>query len=87
MSRSSLKNLWRYTFRSHTERSPRANAMVSRVTTHDASFQTHDPTIGQEGRLPPPLTGIGGKLQDDWLRATIAHGQRERPYLRTRHRA
>lgn len=67
-----------------TPRRLESHVMVSNVQTHDPSFRTNDPTIGQEGRLPPPLTGIGGKLQADWLRATIAHGQRERPYLQTR---
>lgn len=45
---------------------------------------SHDPSLGQESRLPPALTGVGAKLQRDWLREAIAHGQRERPYLRTR---
>lgn len=45
---------------------------------------TNDPSLGQESRLPPALTGVGAKLQRDWLRDAIAHGQRERPYLRTR---
>lgn len=45
---------------------------------------TDDPSLGQESRLPPGLTGVGAKLQRDWLRDAIAHGQRERPYLRTR---
>ncbi len=47
-------------------------------------FDTHDPTLGLEGRVPPPLTGVGAKLQPDWLANTIAHGQQERPYLKTR---
>ena len=47
-------------------------------------FDTHDPTLGLEGRVPPPLTGVGAKLQAAWLENTIAHGQQERPYLKTR---
>jgi cbb3-type cytochrome oxidase cytochrome c subunit len=47
-------------------------------------FDTHDPTLGLEGRVPPPLTGVGAKLQLEWLEDTIGHGQRERPYLKTR---
>lgn len=47
-------------------------------------FDTHDPTLGLEGRVPPPLTGVGAKLQRRWLKNTIGHGQRERPYLKTR---
>ncbi|MCK5942033.1 MAG: hypothetical protein KAI24_08705, partial [Planctomycetes bacterium] len=51
---------------------------------HDELFDTFDPTIGPEGRVPPPLTGVGAKLQRAWLGDAIAHGQRERPYLKTR---
>ncbi len=40
--------------------------------------------IGEESRLPPRLTGVGAKLQRAWLHDAMAHGQRERPYLRTR---
>ncbi|MCA8973645.1 MAG: hypothetical protein KDC98_02940 [Planctomycetes bacterium] len=47
-------------------------------------FVSSDPTLGEDGRLPPALTAIGAKLQADWLRDAIAHGQSERPYLRTR---
>lgn len=43
-----------------------------------------DPNIGPDGRLPPPLTGVGSKLRREWLQDTIAHGQRERAYLGTR---
>ena len=45
---------------------------------------SNDLGLGQESRLPPRLTGIGAKLQHTWLHDAIAHGQRERPYLRTR---
>ena len=49
-----------------------------------AFFITTDESIGHDGRLPPPLTGVGAKLQAEWLVDAIAHGQRERPYLRAR---
>lgn len=47
-------------------------------------FTTNDRSVGEEGRLPPPLTGTGAKLQRAWLVDAIAHGQHVRPYLRTR---
>lgn len=47
-------------------------------------FVSADQSLGQDGRLPPTLTGVGAKLQAGWLRDAIAHGQAERPYLRTR---
>ena len=47
-------------------------------------FTSLDAAIGEEGRLPPPLTGVGAKLQRQWLVDSIAHGQGARPYLQTR---
>ncbi|MFM1873373.1 MAG: Cytochrome c-550 [Planctomycetota bacterium] len=47
-------------------------------------FGTDDPNLGGEARVPPTLTGVGAKLTDAWLRNTIAHGQRARPYMHTR---
>ncbi|MCR9243957.1 MAG: c-type cytochrome [bacterium] len=61
----------------------RAGVGTPRPRTTDA-FGTHDPTLGLAGRVPPTLTGVGAKLQADWLEHAIAHGQHERPYLHTR---
>lgn len=47
-------------------------------------FGTDDPSLGEQGRLPPPLTGVGAKLQRSWLERAVARGQRERPYLHAR---
>ncbi len=47
-------------------------------------YRTADENLGETGRIPPPLTGVGGKLQLDWLRKSIAHGQSMRPYLSMR---
>ena len=47
-------------------------------------FTSRDASLGEDGRLPPTLTLVGAKLQRDWLRDAIAHGQSARPYLRTR---
>jgi cytochrome c2 len=49
-----------------------------------AFFQSEDQGLGEPGRVPPPLTGAGAKLNPAWLAEAIAHGQRARPYLRTR---
>lgn len=57
---------------------------IDLLDAHADRFDTNDPTLGPEGRVPPPLTGVGAKLQREWLGNTIAHGQRERPYLKTR---
>lgn len=47
-------------------------------------FFRGEQTLGEEGRLPPSLTGVGAKLQRPWLVDAIAHGQSIRPYLHTR---
>lgn len=47
-------------------------------------FTTSDPAVGHEGRFPPSLSGVGSKLQQEWMHDVIAHGQRVRPYLKTR---
>jgi len=43
-----------------------------------------DPDIGDEGRYPPTLSGIGAKLRRDWLKHVLADGSHVRPYLKTR---
>lgn len=40
--------------------------------------------MGDEGRLPPLLDGVGGKLTDQWLAHTLAEGANDRPYMHTR---
>ncbi|MEY2600494.1 MAG: hypothetical protein RLZZ142_2753 [Verrucomicrobiota bacterium] len=46
-------------------------------------FFQGDPNLGDTGRFPPPLTGIGRKLQPQWLSEVLAGGNRVRPYLKT----
>lgn len=43
-----------------------------------------DEALGDSGRLPPPLTGIGHKLQPGWLDGVLKGDNRVRPYLSTR---
>lgn len=47
-------------------------------------FKTTQPEMGDEGRLPPVLTGVGGKLTDTWLKTVLANGANDRPYMHTR---
>jgi len=51
-----------------------------------AYFGTDDESVdlGDEGRLPPDLGGVGFKLRSDWLAEVLEHGARARPYLSTR---
>lgn len=43
-----------------------------------------DHNLGDTGKLPPPLTGAGAKLQPDWLARTLKGTARVRPYLQTK---
>lgn len=47
-------------------------------------FTGRDENLGDQGRLPPPLTGVGAKLKTAWLREVVANGASVRPYLHTR---
>ncbi|MFN0205580.1 MAG: c-type cytochrome [Planctomycetota bacterium] len=40
--------------------------------------------MGDEGRIPPPLTGIGRKLHPRWMGEVISRNGRVRPYMATR---
>ena len=43
-----------------------------------------DVDMGDEGRIPPHLTGVGGKLRPEWTREVLLNGGRVRPYMATR---
>ncbi|HZT81541.1 MAG TPA: hypothetical protein VFA26_15045, partial [Gemmataceae bacterium] len=47
-------------------------------------FQTTQPEMGDEGRVPPPLDGVGAKLNPDYLRQILDRGAHDRPYMHTR---
>jgi mono/diheme cytochrome c family protein len=47
-------------------------------------FQTLQPEMGDEGRVPPPLTGVGAKLNPDYLKNLLDKGAHDRPYMLTR---
>jgi mono/diheme cytochrome c family protein len=48
-------------------------------------FFVGDESLADSGRLAPPLTGIGHKLQREWMQGvfTGVEGSRVRPYLKT----
>lgn len=50
----------------------------------DAFFATTQKEMGDEGRLPPPLDGVGGKLTRAWLGELLEKGSKDRPYMLTR---
>ena len=47
-------------------------------------FETTTPEMGDEGRLPPILTGVGDKLNDGYLVKVLDQGANQRPYMKTR---
>ncbi|HEY1784378.1 MAG TPA: PA14 domain-containing protein, partial [Pirellulales bacterium] len=50
----------------------------------DPYFETSQKEMGDEGRLPPPLDGVGAKLTTAWLKHIFADGAKDRPYMHTR---
>jgi mono/diheme cytochrome c family protein len=50
----------------------------------DKWFQTVQPEMGDEGRLPPSLDGAGAKLQADYIKDILHNGAHHRPYMHTR---
>lgn len=40
--------------------------------------------LGDEGRIPPHLNGVGWKLNPQWTHAVLTEGGRARPYMATR---
>ncbi|MBN8248191.1 MAG: c-type cytochrome [Verrucomicrobia bacterium] len=40
--------------------------------------------LGEEGRIPPALNGVGSKLKPEWMTEVLAKGSKVRPYMATR---
>ena len=50
----------------------------------DPFFTSNGEDLGEEGRIPPALDGVGDKLQPAWLKRVLTEGVRVRPYINTR---
>ncbi|GIW82698.1 MAG: hypothetical protein KatS3mg105_4505 [Gemmatales bacterium] len=50
----------------------------------DSFFQTTMQEMGDEGRIPPHLNGVGAKLTRQWLDRVLSNGANDRPYMLTR---
>ena len=50
----------------------------------DSFFKTTQPEMGDEGRIPPHLDGVGAKLTAEWLDGILASGAKDRPYMLSR---
>lgn len=49
-----------------------------------AFFTSNVDDLGEQGRVPPNLDGVGDKLRPEWLQKVFAEGTGVRPYLNTR---
>ena len=47
----------------------------------NALFTGTQPSLGDQGRLPPPLTHVGAKLQPEWIAEVLLRGKRQRDYV------
>jgi mono/diheme cytochrome c family protein len=47
-------------------------------------FATTQPEMGEEGRIPPALDGVGAKLRPEYVKHIFNQGAHDRPYMQTR---
>ncbi|MFK7769025.1 MAG: hypothetical protein AB8B55_17515 [Mariniblastus sp.] len=47
-------------------------------------FKTTNLNLGDQGRIPPTLTGVGAKLNPKWMRDVMVNQRSIRPYMKTR---
>lgn len=47
-------------------------------------FRSTEESLGNESKIPPPLTLAGAKLRPEWMRQVIYDGESVRPYMTTR---
>lgn len=50
----------------------------------NSHFQTTNLNLGDQGRIPPTLSGVGAKLKPKWMRDVMVNGRVIRPYMNTR---
>jgi mono/diheme cytochrome c family protein len=51
---------------------------------HNSYFAGSELKLGDDGRIPPPLTLVGAKLQPAWLKKVLFDGETVRHYMATR---
>ncbi len=51
---------------------------------HSHFFQGSQLNLGDDGRIPPPLTWMGAKLQPSWMKKVLFDGESVRHYMSTR---
>ena len=50
----------------------------------DGFFHSTEEALGNESRIPPPLTLAGAKLRPEWMKKVLYDGASVRPYMTTR---
>lgn len=51
---------------------------------HNPHFKGSELNLGEEGRIPPPLTLMGAKLRPEWMKKVLFDGESVRSYMATR---
>ncbi len=51
---------------------------------YNSYFQSSEKNLGDDARIPPPLTLAGAKLQPAWMKKVLFDGESVRPYMATR---
>lgn len=51
---------------------------------YNAFFTGSEHGLGDDGRIPPPLTVVGAKLRPEWMKKVLFDGESVRPYMATR---
>lgn len=46
-------------------------------------FLTSQAEMGDEGRIPPTLDGVGAKITESWMAKILREGAKDRPYMKT----
>lgn len=49
----------------------------------NAVFSTSQQEMGEEARVPPPLDGVGAKLNAEYVKQILDKGAKDRPYMHT----
>jgi mono/diheme cytochrome c family protein len=50
----------------------------------DSYFHSTEEALGNESRIPPPLTLVGAKLRPEWMNKVLYQGEAVRPYMTSR---
>lgn len=74
---------WRHTTQALNCTACHAINQTGGPASETVAYFTGDEAIGDTGRIPPPLTRIGEKLQPAWLQGVLEGANRKRPYIHT----